>query len=82
MDASRWLKTLTWTGFALVPFLAQPAIAQPTVPRPLPTAVTAEPGRRVVAFIHGNVPVYRDELGDYLIARGGMGRSNCSSIAA
>lgn len=72
MESSRGLKTLTWTGLALLPFLAQPAMAQPTVPKPLPSAVAADASRRVVAFIHGNVPIYRDELGDYLIARGGM----------
>jgi hypothetical protein len=29
------------------------------------------PDRRVVAYIYGNIPVSREELGDYLIARGG-----------
>jgi hypothetical protein len=27
--------------------------------------------RRIVAYIYNNVPIYRDELGDFLIARGG-----------
>jgi len=68
----RRLVAATCTGLALVPFLAREAVAQPTAPRGLPSAVSADPNRRVVAFFHGNVPVYRDELGDYLIARGGM----------
>lgn len=54
-------------ALAAVPFFAGPITAEP--PKPLAN-VNAE--RRVVAFIHGNVPVYRDELGEYLIARGGM----------
>lgn len=40
---------------------AQPAGAPPK----------AEPDRRVVGYIYGNVPVTREELGDFLIARGG-----------
>src|SRR5687768_6887277 len=30
--------------------------------------------RRVVAFIHGNIPISREELGEYLIARFGAER--------
>ena len=70
--ALRKLQHLAWAGLAVMPAIAQPALAEPPAPRPLPTSVNAGPTRRVVAFIHGNVPVYRDELGDYLIARGGM----------
>lgn len=62
-----------YAGFALAPFATDLAnAAEPPGPRILPNAVSSDPNRRVVAFIHGNVPVYRDELGDYLIARGGM----------
>jgi parvulin-like peptidyl-prolyl isomerase len=68
---SRRFAALTWTGLALAPFFAPNALAQPTVgPKPLPATVASE--RRVVAYFHNNVPVHRDELGDYLIARGGM----------
>lgn len=70
--ALRKLQYLAWAGLAVMPAIAQPALAEPPAPRPLPTSVNADPTRRVVAFIHGNVPVYRDELGDYLIARSGM----------
>src|SRR5438874_2664672 len=37
-------------------------------PSPLPVP---EPDKRVVAYLYGNVPVTREELGDFLIARGG-----------
>jgi len=69
---SRRFAAFTWTGLALAPFLAPDAFAQPAAPKKLPSAVTADPNRRVVAYFHNNVPVHRDELGDYLIARGGM----------
>jgi parvulin-like peptidyl-prolyl isomerase len=59
-----------WAGFALAPFLAPTALAD--APKALPATVSADPNRRVVAFIHSNIPVYRDELGEYLLARGGM----------
>src|SRR5262249_7487889 len=40
-----------------------------------PPPVAAEPpsdyARRVVAYIHGNIPITREELGEYLIARVG-----------
>jgi parvulin-like peptidyl-prolyl isomerase len=70
--SSRWRCAFTWTTLAALPLLAQPAAAQPAPPKPLPANVTSDANRRVVAFIHGNVPIYRDELGDYLISRGGM----------
>ena len=74
----RWVRALTLAGVAA----AGPAAGQP--PAKLPPAVTGagattplpaaqpDPGRRVVAFVHGNVPIGRDELGEFLIARGGF----------
>src|SRR5262245_45210457 len=61
------------------------AVAQPAPPGPLPPAIAPgavrpaapaaaplpEPDRRVVGYIYGNVPITREELGDFLIARGG-----------
>jgi hypothetical protein len=38
----------------------------PGAPAPMP-----EPDRRIVGYIYGNVPITREELGDFLIARGG-----------
>jgi parvulin-like peptidyl-prolyl isomerase len=69
---SRRFAAFTWTGLAFAPFLTTEALAQQPAPKNLPAAVSADPNRRVVAYFHSNVPVHRDELGDYLIARGGM----------
>lgn len=67
------LRGLITAGVALIPGLGQPAVAQqPTPPKQLPADMTAETGKRVVAFIHGNVPISREELGEFLIVRGGM----------
>lgn len=62
------------------PLAAQPPGlpgAPPAAPAPLPMGVAPkaqpvpEPDRRVVGYIYGNVPITREELGDFLIARGG-----------
>lgn len=67
------LRGLMTAGVALLPTIGQPAVAQqPAPPKPLPADVTGETGKRVVAFIHGKVPISREELGEFLIARGGM----------
>ena len=42
----------------------------PAVPPKTPAA-QPEPDRRVVGYLYGNVPITREELGDFLIARGG-----------
>lgn len=57
------------------------AAAQPPAPLPAgmlpaaqptqPTPAQPEPDRRVVAYIYGNTPITREDLGDFLIARGG-----------
>ncbi|HYH68179.1 MAG TPA: peptidylprolyl isomerase, partial [Urbifossiella sp.] len=55
-----------WRWGGVIPVIlvtAATAAAQPPAP---------DVGKRVAAFIHGNTPVTRDELGEYLIARGGM----------
>jgi hypothetical protein len=46
-----------------------PPAALPT--QPMPPAPTPEADRRVVAYIYGNTPITREDLGDFLIARGG-----------
>jgi hypothetical protein len=55
--------------------------AQPGGTGPVVGHVTATPGartddysRRVIAYVYGNVPVMREELGEYLIARFGKER--------
>ncbi|HEY2911020.1 MAG TPA: hypothetical protein VGI99_12280, partial [Gemmataceae bacterium] len=68
----RKLHALAASGLTLLPFAAQPAVAAPPAAQAPPAANPANANRRVVAFIHGNVPIYRDELGEYLISRGGM----------
>lgn len=41
-------------------------------PKELPADVTNEASKRAVAYIHAGTPVTREELGEFLIARGGM----------
>lgn len=51
---------------------APPPAALPPMGTPKPAATPMpEPDRRVVGYIYGNVPITREELGDFLIARGG-----------
>lgn len=49
---------------------AQPGMLPPGMGQPQP-APKADADRRIVGYIYGNVPVTREELGDFLIARGG-----------
>ena len=52
------------------------AIADPPARRNLDdTPVSTEYSGRVVAYIHGTIPITREDLGDYLIARGGKDRA-------
>jgi hypothetical protein len=51
------------------PGMLPPGMAQPPMPQPQPPK--AEADRRVVGYLYGNVPITREELGDFLIARGG-----------
>ncbi len=49
-----------------------PQAATPPGSPPSPTAVRVEcPDPKVLAFIFGNIPVTREDLGEFLIARGG-----------
>lgn len=59
-------------ALAALAALSLPAglVAQPAAPAALPPAVS-DAGQRVVAYIHGTVPITREELGEYLIARYG-----------
>ncbi len=56
-----------WGGGLPVLLVAAAAAGQQPAPAPAP-----EVGKRVAAYIHGNVAITREELGEYLIARGGM----------
>src|SRR5262245_53679868 len=54
----------------LPPAIAPGAAVRPGAPAPA-AAPLPEPDRRIVGYIYGNVPITREELGDFLIARGG-----------
>src|SRR5262245_11274195 len=66
----RWVQCLGLAGAAAAGYVfgltADRATAQPPGPLPSPIA-----NKNIVAFIYGNVPVTREELGEFLIARGG-----------
>lgn len=65
----RWVRCLGLAGVAVGGYLAgqltERVAAQP------PGAPLPPPDKRVVAFIYGNLPITREELGDFLINRGG-----------
>src|SRR5207244_3545689 len=46
--------------------------AGPPPAAPAPAAPASDYSQRVVAYINGNVPVTREDLGEHLIARGGV----------
>jgi hypothetical protein len=64
LGGRRWLRGLAVAG-AVWTIAPTPALAQlRTTPAP-----TSDYDKRVVAYVHGNVPVTREELGEFLIAR-------------
>ena len=76
----RWNAPLALVGMGTVGFTlgiwqARPAaVSAQTPPGSVVPAAAVAPSdysQRVVAYIHGNVPVTREELGEYLIARYG-----------
>jgi hypothetical protein len=46
----------------------------PAPPAETPAAAPSDYGQRVVAYVHGTVPITREDLGEYLIARFGYDR--------
>lgn len=57
------------------PGVMPPVASVPTpAPEPLGPLTNSDYGRRVVAYIHGTTPITREDLGEYLIARGGAAR--------
>ena len=60
---------LSSLGFSTAVWAQAPKKAEPVVP--VSASVPAAAPVRVIAYIHGSVPVTREELGDFLIARGG-----------
>jgi hypothetical protein len=72
----RWVSCLGLIGAAAAGYVfglsADRAMAQlPGTPAVLPTPSLPPKDARWVAMIYGNVPVTREELGEFLIARGG-----------
>lgn len=72
----RWVRTMGLGGVVAAGYLlgvvADRGVAQPPaspIPSTEPPPPTAD--KRVVAYIYGNIPVTREELGEFLIARGG-----------
>ena len=66
-------------GFSLGVWQAQPSpISAQTPPAPVLPAAAGAPStdysQRVVAYIHGNVPITREDLGEFLIARHGYAK--------
>lgn len=56
----------TWVVFAALFTTAQALAADPE-----PTAPAGDYGQRVVAYVYDKIPITREELGEYLIARQG-----------
>lgn len=74
MFGRRWLHCLGAASLAAAGYVAgvtsDRVAAQPPGPGPAP-APLPPPDKRIVAYIYGAMPVTREELGDFLIARGG-----------
>jgi parvulin-like peptidyl-prolyl isomerase len=54
----------------------QPAAQMKAAPTPPPAAAPSDYSSRVVAYLHQNTPITREELGEYLIARRGAEKLN------
>ena len=48
------------------------AVAAPPPPAPAAQRAPSDYGQRVVAYIYGTIPITREDLGEYLIARHGV----------
>ena len=65
--SARISKAFFFAALAL-PLLTAGAVWAADPPKPAPI----DPGKRVVGYIYGNIGITREELGEFLIARGGM----------
>src|SRR5262249_51820553 len=61
--------TVVFGLFWLCPPRGQVLAQAPTTPPATAPAASSDYGSRVVAYIYGNIPVTREELGEYLIER-------------
>ncbi len=60
----------TWLGRSPQSAVAAPPPASP--PAQTPALPTSDWDKRVVAYIYGSIPITREDLGEYLIARRGL----------
>src|SRR6266851_3431167 len=58
----------TWNGHG------REAAAQPPGGPAAPAAGQSDYSQRVIAYIHGNIPITREDLGEFLIARQGQNK--------
>ena len=66
----RWVRAVGLAGVAAAGLVAPDALVRAKQPAAQPAQ--SDYSRRAVAFVHGNRPISREELGEFLIARGGM----------
>ena len=66
----RWVQCLGLAGIAAGGYVAGLTTDRVTAQQP-GAAPVASADKRIVAYIYGNMPVSREELGDFLINRGG-----------
>lgn len=69
--SGRAVRCLGLAGIAAGGYVAGLMSSSSVTAQPPAGAALPPPDRRVVAYIYNNVPVTREELGDFLIARGG-----------
>ncbi len=75
--ASLALAGMGTVGFAFGAWQARLPIASAETPPVVPVSATSQQSdysQRVVAYINGNVPITREDLGEYLIARQGYAK--------
>src|SRR5215831_3538563 len=65
----RWVQCLGLLGAASAGYVF--GISADRLAAQAPPTPQLPQDKRIVAYIYGNIPVTREELGDYLIARGG-----------
>src|SRR5579872_380407 len=66
----RWVRCLVVVGIAAGGYVAGLSMDRVTAQQPGQAPLPAA-DKRIVAYIYGNMPVTREELGDFLINRGG-----------
>src|SRR5580692_10686650 len=68
----RWLRCLGLAGVAAAGYVVGLTTDHVAAQQPNQAAAQAPAqDKRIVAYVYGNIPVTREELGDFLIMRGG-----------